>query len=426
MPAPSPSFLTRLWKFFSGFGLATSVLVLLLLITFLGTLEQVEYGLYPSVTKYFDSMWVWDIDIGACLRALSIESSNRHLSLGSLPILPGGYLLLVIFSVNLLLGGLIRLRKKPHTIGIFISHASMLIMIVAGAVSFHLKKEGNLALLEGETGDEFISFHQRVIEIEQTDPPGAKDQRKAQVIPMNQFTDLTPDSTTGKARSFSADELPFELTLSNYAENCKPKRADGVETREVIDGYYLQPQAKDTTAEANIDGIYATVKDKKTGAESRGILWGAQAAPWTVKVDGKTFALDLTRERFRLPFQVQLDKFEREVHPGTEKARKFTSHITKINPDGSKEKKLISMNEPLRAQDYVMFQASFSMEQEGRPAKQSVFACVQNPSDQWPLWSCVAAGIGLLIHFCVMLWRFVQKNRPSTPATAELANAPAP
>jgi hypothetical protein len=408
------TFLNRMWKLLSGFKLATAVLVLLLVITFLGTLEQVEYGLHAAVTKYFDSMWIWEVDVGACLRALSISAKDSKLSLGLLPVLPGGYLLLIIFSVNLLLGGLIRLRKKPHTIGIFISHASMLVMIVAGAVSFHFKKEGNLALFEGQTGDEFVSFHNRVVEVEQVDPKPADGKRKAWVIPMGHFADLTPDGSTGKSRSFKSSELPFELKLSNYIENCEPKRADGSETREVVDGYYLQPKAKETEAERNIDGIYATAKEGST--ETRGMLWGAQAAPWTVKAGGKTFLVDLTRERYRLPFQVRLDKFDREVHPGTEKARKFTSHITVQKNGGSDQKRIITMNDPLRDAGFVLFQASFSMDEPGRPAKQSVFACAENPSDHWPLISCITAGIGLLIHFCVMLWRFSVRQRNQVAA----------
>ena len=130
-------------------------------------------------------------------------------------------------------------------------------------------------------------------------------------------------------------------------------------------------------------------------------------------MDGKTYAIDLSRERWTLPFAVRLDKFVRELHPGTERARKFTSYVTKI--EGShEEKKIISMNEPLREEGYVLFQASFSMDQNGdNGIKQSVFAVAQNPSDHWPLWSCVAAAIGLLIHFVAMLGRFMKRSGKS-------------
>lgn len=414
----SSSIPARIYRFLCSFGLATVLLILLLIITFLGTLEQVEHGLFNSQAKYFDSMFITSIDVGACLRAMSIPAKEFTLPV----LLPGGYLVMTVFGLNLLLGGLLRIRKNPRTVGVVIAHFSMLFMLIAGAVSFSFKREGNLALIEGQTGDEFQSFHNRVIEIEQVEPAPADGKRKALVIHDKDFADLVPDSNGGKARTFTHASLPFELVLQNYQPNCEPKKADGSESREVVDGYYLQPKALNPTSEQNIDGIYATVKEKG-GAEQKGILWGFTSAmntaplPWTVKVDGKTYAIDLGRQRWTLPFAVKLDKFERELHPGTERARKFTSHVTKI-VGTHEEKKIITMNEPLRDSGYALFQASFSMDQSGSSGvKQSVLAVAQNPSDHWPLWSCVIAAIGLLIHFIAMLLRFMKRsNKAATTA----------
>ena len=63
-PSP-PSLFAKLFLLLRSFGLATTTLSLLLLITFLGTLEQVEHGLYESQVKYFESMFVTSIDV-AC------------------------------------------------------------------------------------------------------------------------------------------------------------------------------------------------------------------------------------------------------------------------------------------------------------------------------------------------------------------------
>ena len=408
----SPSIASRVFAFFCSFGLATALLVVLLLLTFLGTLEQVEHGLFESQKKYFESWFVTSIDLGACLRAMSVPAKEMSLPL----LIPGGMLAMALLTVSMICGGLVRIRKNPRTIGVIIAHFSIVFMLISGAVEFSFKKEGNLALIEGQTSDEFQSFHKRVIEVEQVDPPAKDGKRSVLVIHDDAFHDLTPDKTTGKARTFTHASLPFELMLMNYEENCEPHRTDGTEGREVVDGYFLQPKAYNTTAEQNIDGLYAVVKDK-SGATQKGILWGASAAPWTVKVDGKTFLIDLTRMHWRLPFAVKLDKFEREVHPGTEKARKFSSQVTKLTP-GHEEKKIIKMNEPLRDSGYVLFQASFSMDQNGGQTKQSIFEVVQNPADQWPLYSCIAVAIGLLIHFISMLSRFIKRTSAKAASAA--------
>ena len=67
--------------------------------------------------------------------------------------------------VNMVVGGIIRIRKNWRTIGVVISHCSILMLLVAGAVSFYFKREGNLKLHEGQTGSLFTSYHDRVIEI---------------------------------------------------------------------------------------------------------------------------------------------------------------------------------------------------------------------------------------------------------------------
>src|SRR6478672_3847283 len=109
MPSPPPNPAARVIKVLSSFGLATSVLSLLLLITYLGTLEQLEHGLFDSQKKYFESWWITGIDVGCCLRAMHFNYKGAF----NLPlIMPGGLLLMVLLAVNMTLGGLIRLKKE--------------------------------------------------------------------------------------------------------------------------------------------------------------------------------------------------------------------------------------------------------------------------------------------------------------------------
>jgi len=128
--------------------------------------------------------------------------------------------------------------------------------------------------------------------------------------------------------------------------------------------------------------------------------------PATVKVGDETFTLGLTRRKWKLPFAVRLETFERETHPGTEKPKRYTSHVTKI-VDGKEAPQVITMNVPLRDQGFVLYQASFS---QGNRGNQSVFTVASNPSDQWPLWSCIAVGFGLTLHFIIHLVRFLSRT----------------
>lgn len=390
----------KVFNFFASFGLAIVVLAFLLLITLLGTLEQREYGLMDSQRKYFESIIVPSVDLGCCLRAFQFDTGDIKVPIP----LPGGLLLMGVLFINMACGAVIRIRKGMRTIGVLIAHVAILFMLAAGFVSFVYKTEGAMPLFEGQTSDQYQSFHQRIVEIRRFDATGKGDP-KALVIPMKHFTDLAP----GKARTFHAAELPFELILTGYCRNSRPEQAGNAS--DAIEGYRLQDLKVDATDERNLAGIRATVK-LKDGGEQHGLLWEGMTDPWTIKTGDSAYTLSLTRMKWKLPFAIRLTDFQRELHPGTMKAKKYTSHVVKLK-DGKEEPKVITMNVPLRDQGYVAYQASFSM---GDNVEQSVFTIAKNPSDQWPKWSCIMVAIGLLIHFIIHLGHFLRRALKPKPA----------
>jgi hypothetical protein len=316
---------------------------------------------------------------------------------------------MAVLFVNMFIGGVIRIRKSPKTIGVIISHFAILFMIAAGAVSYHFALEGNLNLREGQTSDEFLSFHDRVIEIEkvQTDE---KAPRSALVIDQSQYTDLSD----GKGRTFTHASLPFEVMITGWKRNAQPRRDRDGTRADAVDGYYIQEMSMlDESGAALPDEQFASaclaiVKDKKTGAEQKGILWEFAAAPWTVTVGSDKFLLSLAHRAYKLPFAIRLDKTEQEKHPGTERARRFTSWVTKITGT-HEEKRVITMNEPVRSEGYAVFQQTFDDgTRSSSGIKSSGFQIVENPSDHWPLISCIIVAEGLLLHFLMMLARFIK------------------
>lgn len=402
--------LARVIAFLSSFGLAAVTLSLLLLITFLGTLEQAEYGLVASQARYFESFVVDRIDIGACWRALAL---NAYWDIGNvtlpLPIVPGGYTLMAVLFVNMFIGGVIRIRKSAKVIGVIISHFAILFMIAAGAVSYHFALEGNMNLREGQTSDEFLSFHDRVIEIEKVQAD-AKAPRSALVIDQSLYKDLSD----GKGRTFTHASLPFDLMITGWKRNAQPKRDRDGARSDAVDGYYIQemstldPSGAAMADEQLASACLAIVKDKKTGAEQKGILWEFAAAPLTVTVGSDKYLLSLAHRTYKLPFAIRLDKTEQEKHPGTERARRFTSWVTKITGT-HEEKRVITMNEPVRSEGYAVFQQTFDDgTRSNSGVKSSGFQIVENPSDHWPLISCIIVAEGLLLHFLMMLARFIK------------------
>ncbi len=404
----------KLFSVFASFGLATSVLTLLLLITFLGTLEQVEHGLFDSQDKYFESILITNVDLACCLRAMHIPYAGAW----KLPVLiPGGYLLMMVLSLNLICGGIVRIRKTKRTIGVIMSHGSIVFMLLAGLVSMYYKRDGAVALTEGQATDEFQSFHDSVIEIEKLEPVSSDGKRKAMVIPGDEFQDLV----AGKGRTFTSKDLPFDLMVMNYEVNAMPKRDDGSDPkRAAVDGYYLQPAKEELEQEKNMDGAQIKIISKKGGQDQQGIIWRFAAAPYAFKIGDEIYGVTLSRRTWKLPFTVRLDLFERELHPGTERARKFTSHVTKL-VNGREEKKIISMNEPLRGEGFALFQNAFDMsERGGAVVKSSTLQVVQNPSDYWPLYALLITMVGLLTHMLMQLYRFLSRSSSNSKSVSNV------
>lgn len=207
MSAPSKSLPGKIFDLLSSYGLAIIVLSFLLINTYLGTLSQKDIGLLDSQAKYFESWFlIHDMNLGGML----------------LPIpLPGGALLMVLLFVNMLCGAVIRIRKGWRTIGVLISHVAIMFMLAAGFVSFLYKTEGAMPLFEGQTSDQFQSYHERVIEIRRWAADGKGDST-ALVIPMKHFADLEP----GRARTFYGKDLPFEIQATGYHRNANVVQAE--------------------------------------------------------------------------------------------------------------------------------------------------------------------------------------------------------
>ncbi|MHC5011328.1 MAG: cytochrome c biogenesis protein ResB [Planctomycetota bacterium] len=370
--------LERVVKFLGSYGLACILLLLLLLLTFLGTWEQRHRSLYDVQKEYFESAFLV-YDVG-----------------GVIPVpLPGVYLLLLLLFVNLVVGGIIRLRKKATTVGVLIIHIGILLLLIGGFVEERWSTKGHMTLYEGQSSDEFESYYDWEVVITEYLPNGGVRER---VIPHEVFSGIEAGESV---RAF-ATELPVDVVLIGYLCNGQPRPA--MRPGEGTEGFLLQALDPAKNAEANTAALYVTLVEKETRVEHRSILWGMQRFPYQVHIADRRWEVDLRRQRWDVPFTIALDDFVHEVHPGTGMAKRFSSYVRKIE-DGVVQDIHITMNEPLRHRGYTFFQSGWGPQNAapGTPLF-STFAVVQNPSDRFPLISCIIIGLGLLIHW---IWKLV-------------------
>jgi hypothetical protein len=393
-PAPNhsknpPSWPQRVFDVLSGFGLATILLLLLGLLTWFATLEQIDNGLYPTLRKYFD----W--------RSLYLLPEINQKTI-PLP-LPGGYWVGALLFLNLLLGGVIRIRKGWKHAGNLIAHLGILFMLAAGGVAHHYSERGNMAIGEGTTSNAAEDYFEYVVEIAEI--TGGKP-TTIHVIRGKDIEDLS----AGKSRTFHLPSLPFDLALAGHLINAVPvavtERAPRNKEPEV-DGYYLMSVPEEVNAEANRAACYARTIFRDGTPDVNFILAGASFHPITIRHKDRIFTVDMRKRIWPMPFTVSLDHFTAKFHPGTMKPAKFISEITRIEDSGS-AKVTIQMNEPMRYQGLTFFQASYGPPGAGPGEKMySVFEIVKNPADKWPEYSLYIVTLGMLITFLTRFASFV-------------------
>jgi hypothetical protein len=355
------------------------------LLTIVGTLEQVNTSLYEVQRRYFEAPFVIHY-------------------IGALPVpLPGVSLLMAVLTVNLICGGIIRIRKDWALAGVVIAHAGILFMFFGSAVEWLVSQKGHTTLAEGETSAEFVSYFDWEILVSEPKGDGPTTEL---VVPGEKFMGLR----SGETAAFSAAELPFELVVHTVYANCAARDSVPPQNTNVIDGVWLEELPRDKTAERDLAGAYVTIRPKAGGAPQQGLVWAAEFYPLNVTVEGRRFTIGLAHRRWQMPFTVHLDEFRQEFHPGMRMAKSFESDVTKTE-DGVPQKVRISMNAPLRHRGYTLFQSGFqepSAQTRGR--WMSTFSVVRNPADRIPLWSCIVISVGLVLHFTMKLVRHVRSE----------------
>lgn len=386
--------LQRIVDVFSSLWLSALLLSLLALLTWLGTLEQVDHGLYEVQKKYFESFFLFH-EVGPI----------------SIP-LPGANLVMWLLLVNIVIGGIVRMRKTKATIGVLITHLGIILLLVAGFVKNYFSTDGHITLFEGESADYYQSYYRWELAI-------LEEQADGTVAEHILSHDQVAACIGAEGRVFRSSTLPFEVRLTHFLKNSRPMpKGPMFEVKvPVADGLFLSELEPEPEAEANVAGVCVTVTGRD-GSQQSGLLWGVERAPLTVRMAGKRYGLTLRHERYPMPFEVQLLDFIKEDHPRMAMAKAFESDV-KVREDGSERTVKIEMNAPLRDRGLVLYQASWGPENAGPQTPLfSTLSVVSNPADQYPFYACIVIAVGMLLHFLMKLARHLRSQQSKREAVS--------
>ncbi len=390
-------------------------------IVFIGTLALVELGLWTAVDQYFRSFYV-EVPVRLFAHAPGLKGILPPASDISDRLwfpFPGGWLIGSLLFANLLAAHLVRFRISWKRSGILILHAGLLVLM-AWEVFAKFAYEGKMAISAGERGTYIVDRDRTELAIIDASNPKADD-----VV-------VIPESLLRKGGTIRDANLPFAVEVLEYMPNSKLKSAEGRTNRanagigkEVVAERADEVAGTDTSGQFDIPSAYVTLRDKQTSAVigtylvsvrfSRvEFMWKdePQPVPVQVEVGGKeevkTYDLILRLARTYKPYAIQLLEFRFDRHPGTDQAKNYSSKVRLIDPARNEDREvLIKMNEPFFYGGETYYQSSF----DGRTEKGTILTVARNHGWFLAYLGCAMVAAGMLVHFSILLYAFLQKPR---------------
>lgn len=355
-------------KFLSSPRITVACLFLLFVLTFWGTIAQVQQGLYAAQERFFNSFF--------------------FLAAGFIPF-PGAQLVLWVFFVNLVCSLIIQFKKytKWENSGLLIIHVGLILYFIAAFMIFHVSQESNVRLAQGEGTNVSVSYQDWELAYWKDD---------------GQERQVTAFDTKNFKPGFRipSENKDFTLTVNEFYPNCDAFNDPASQkTFTILNASgiaFLTPKPNEKEREQNIAGGSFDLRfDDKSHIL---FLYGAESQPTAVTILGKNYYFILRHKRFPLPFTIRLDHFKAEFHRGTDIAKSYESLVT-ITTGLLERQVRIYMNNPLRYKDYTVYQASYDTDSTGK--QYSTLAVVKNFARVLPYIACFAVFFGLALHFFI-------------------------
>jgi hypothetical protein len=378
--------ISSLFQFFTSLKLTVVCLGLATLLVFVGTIAQVEQGLYQAQDRYFRSFFVYWSPGGADW---------------GIPVFPGGYLIGGVLTLNLIANYIRRYKFNRANLGLLTVHLGLVLLLVGQLFTDLLSTESAINLQLGETKNYSEDFFASELVVADTTDP---DTARVVSIP----TTLLPTTPTVRL-----PQKPFELQVRQFWPNADllENAGEGTVASGATDGVgrTLWVQGRPPTVkmdERNVPAATVTLSD--AGKPLGTWLVSALLRPQSFTHEGRSYEIALRPKRHYTPYSLTLSDLRHDVYPGTDIPKNFSSRVRIDNPSsGENREVLIFMNNPLRYQGLTYYQ--YQMAARG-PVKSSTLQVVRNPSWLTPYLACLLVGAGLTWQFLAHLIGFLKQR----------------
>ena len=351
---------------------------------FVGTLDQVQIGVYEAQLRYFKSFFLYFTLPGSQFR---------------IPYFPGGYTLGAVLLVNLLAAHLARFKFTWKKSGIQILHSGLILLLIGQLVTSLFEEESQIQLDQGQTKNYSESpYFDELAIIDQSKP----DSDEVISVPANRLIKGQTISLPVSGLQLQVDESYENAALINPNQLPSPNyphlRLGPMAVAVAIPKTYKQNEQNQPTAAVTL---------LKAG-QSLGswVLSSGFPQPVQFKAGSDPFAIVFRPKRYYRPFSVTLEEFKHDRYAGTEVAKNFSSKVRLVDPSAHENREaLIYMNHPLWYSDLILYQAGF-----GNNDQTTVLQVMKNPSRLIPYIACGMMALGLVIQFGMHLVSFVRRR----------------
>jgi hypothetical protein len=378
--------LERLIKFFTSLRLTVVCLGFAILLVFLGTLAQVDLGLYKAQNEFFRSFVVYWAPKGADWK---------------IPVLPGGYLVGGVLLINLIASHVMRFKLTRTKAGIWMVHLGLILLLLGQLGTDMLSRESTLHLREGEARNYSEADRQAELAVIDT-----TDRDTDKVIAI-------PQPLLMRKKEVRTAELPFVVKVQKFMANSlvedRPATATGAPPATEGIGPRAAVKELPLVTEMNRRDVPSAIVEIQTPDKSLGTWLVSEyiEKPQVFSYNNRTYKLEMRPRRYYNPFTIRLLEFRHDVYAGTDTPKNFSSRVQLERPEiGENREVKIYMNNPLRYAGQTFYQASFDQDDHG-----TILQVVHNPSWLTPYFSCILVGVGLVVQFMTSLFGFSFKRR---------------
>jgi hypothetical protein len=376
--------LVRWAKALTSLKLTVFCLACAMILVFLGTLDQVNIGVYEAENRYFKSFFLYFTPPGTTLK---------------IPWFPSGYLVGGLLLLNLIAAHLVRFRFRWRKAGLLVLHAGVILLLLGQLFASLFQVESQIRLDQGEATNYSVSYYDDELAVIDTNAPDFD-----RVIAIS-------GSELYKGHRIRLPVDSLEVGIGEYFANSALLRPDDLppsnEPHLQIGPMAVSIQQERTYKEneRNMPAAAVSVWQGGTIVGSWNLTAGFPR-PASFQAGGKNYQIVLRPKRFYQPFTIQLVQFSHDRYAGTDIAKNFSSRVRLLDLARHEDREtLIYMNHPLRYQGMTFYQSGFDNNDTT-----TILQVVQNPSWLIPYIACALIAFGMVLQFGMHLSRFVRRR----------------